>query len=53
MTTMTNTSAAVLNDHDNNNKIELLLERKIASVTDGLQQQFVKKLRHLVNQEAL
>ena len=50
MTTIINaktTTAAVINDNYNNDKLELLLERKIASATDGLQPQFIRKIRHL------
>ena len=45
-TTMTNTKVTVTavrdDDRDNNNK----LERKIAIATDGLQPQFIRKLKH-------
>jgi hypothetical protein len=62
-TTMTTKTAATkaataLNDDyynyaDSGSKLEILLERKIAVATDGLQQQFIRKLKHVTTTDKI
>jgi hypothetical protein len=62
-TTMTTKTAATkaataLNDDyynyaDSGSKLESLLERKIAIATDGLQQQFIRKLKHVATTDKI
>jgi hypothetical protein len=45
MTTTTTKATAAFND--DRNKLEILLERKIAIATDGLEEQFIRRLKHV------
>lgn len=45
MTTTTTKATAAFND--DRDKLEILLERKIAIATDGLEEQFIRRLKHV------